>query len=104
MLSCSVVQLTPTDLKQTISLSSLPLFLLEEAEHHHLIMEGLPACKNSELSASIISALHLTGQWPLLMDPLGVATHWLRGKEPNAIFVSHGVSTAVPMSVVALLS
>ena len=48
-----------------------------------------PSCVES---ACIILRQQLTGTTPILLDPMGVANHWFKGREPNAVFINHKVS------------
>ena len=75
------------------SLDSLPQFLMREEGFYRLSTEGLPQDQHSRQSASIIYFQH-GNCWPLIVDPRGMATHWLQVREKGALFVDFRVSLA----------
>ena len=77
------------------SLDSLPQFLMREESFYRLTTKGLPQDQYSRQSASIVYFQH-GNCWPLIVDPQGMATHWLQVREKGALFVDFRVSLADP--------
>lgn len=90
-------------------MESLMTFLLTPSQHQSLSLEELPMDHRTVLTACTIVSEH-TSQWPLVLDPLGMACRWLvthyendrkgRGeeeakkrKESNVIVIQYNVST-----------
>ena len=91
----SVISLCESqDFSPILTSHILPSFLLSEADDHHLTMEGLPEDEHSLFNACIMTCPY-TSLWPLVVDPLGMTSHWLKKREMSngVVFVDYEVRT-----------
>lgn len=57
---------------------------------HKLVIENLPPDSTSQQNAAIIAYPH-SRTWPLVLDSLGIAEQWLRGREKEAKTIQYQV-------------
>lgn len=61
---------------------------------HKLVIEDLPPDCTSQQNAAIITYPH-SRTWPLVLDSLGIAEQWLRGREKEAATIDYQVLTSI---------
>lgn len=57
---------------------------------HKLVIENLPPDSTSKQNAAIVTYPH-SRTWPLILDSLGIAEKWLKGREKEARTIDYQV-------------